>query len=68
MDIIDFIIAVENGNISEALIRPIQVFKQFDPEDYLEYCTEEGETPTQEGFRQFLGSEIPKDFEILDNS
>ena len=49
-------------------IRPIQVFKQFDPEDYLEYCQEEGETPTQEGFREFLGNEIPKDFEILDNS
>lgn len=51
--------------MTNPIIRPIQVFKEFDPEDYLEYCEEENETPTQEGFREFLGSEIPKGFEIL---
>jgi hypothetical protein len=50
------------------MIQPIQVFKQFDPEDYLEYCKEEGEMPSQEGFRDFLGDEIPEGFEILNNS
>jgi hypothetical protein len=47
-------------------IRPIKVFQEFTPEDYLEYCEMEGETPTQEGFREFLGNEIPKGFQILE--
>lgn len=48
------------------MIRPIQVSTQFDPEDYLEYCEMENETPTQEGFIKFLGSEIPKGFDVVE--
>lgn len=35
---------------------------EYSPEVYLEYCEETGETPTQEGFIEFIQDWIYDDF------
>lgn len=45
-------------------IRPIKasVTFEYEPDEYIIYCDESGETPTQEGFMDFIKSVIQEDF------
>jgi hypothetical protein len=35
---------------------------EYSPESYIEYCEEENETPTQDGFREYIRDWIDEDF------
>jgi hypothetical protein len=46
------------------MIKPIRasVTFEYNPDSYIEYCEESGQTPTQEDFRKFIESDIREDF------
>ena len=45
-------------------IKTIKVTRtiQYSPESYVEYCEEENEIPTQEGFLEYISEYIDEDF------
>lgn len=51
------------------MIKDIKVTRTmvYSPDFYLEYCEENGETPTQEGFMEFISEDIHEDF-VEDNA
>lgn len=54
---------MSNFNISEIAVTHTYYYQ---PDEYLEYCTENDIEPTEDGFYNFILPEINRDFPISD--